>query len=95
MEVNSYYLAIIISISFENSYNVFMGIVEINVVLILIDTEIGSSDIVKETGCTVTYFVNTAESVASNGTKVTLHSRDLWAEFHKCTTEMIITKAGR
>ena len=58
-------------------------------------TEIGSSEIVKETGCTVTFYGSTAESVASNGTKVTLHGRDLWTEFHKCTTEMIITKAGR
>ena len=56
---------------------------------------IGSMEIVEETGCQVTYFVNTAESVAPNSTKVTLHGRDLWVEFHKCTTEMIITKAGR
>ena len=59
-------------------------------------TEIGSSEIASETGCTVNYYaVNTAESVSSNGTKVTLHGRDLWMDFHKCTTEMIITKAGR
>ena len=57
--------------------------------------EIGSSETVKETGCTVSYYVNTAESVAADGTKVTLHERDLWAEFYKCATEMIITKAGR
>ena len=62
--------------------------------LILV-VELGSSEIVKETGCTVTFYMNTAESVAPNGTKVTLHGRDLWAEIHKCPTEMIITRAGR
>lgn len=66
----------------------------ITIILILV-AELGSSEMVKETGCTVTFYINTAESVAPNGTKVTLHGRDLWAEFHKCTTEMIITKAGR
>jgi hypothetical protein len=67
-----------------------------NIVIIFVLTaELGSSEMVKETGCTVTFYMNTAESVATNGTKVTLHGRDLWAEFHKCTTEMIITKAGR
>ena len=63
--------------------------------LLILVVELGSSEIVKETGCTVTFYMNTAESVALNGTKVTLHGRDLWAEFHKHTTEMIITKAGR
>ncbi len=48
-----------------------------------------------ETGTTITYSATTAESVAQNGTRVTLHGKDLWAEFHKSTTEMIITKAGR
>lgn len=48
-----------------------------------------------ETGTTITYSTATAESVAPNGTKVTLHGLDLWSEFHKSTTEMIITKAGR
>ena len=57
--------------------------------------ELGSSEMVKETGCTVTFHMNKAESVAPNGTKVTLHGRDLWVDFHKCTIEMIITKAGR
>lgn len=50
---------------------------------------------IPETGTTVTYSTTTAESVAPNGTKVTLHGLDLWSEFHKSTTEMIITKAGR
>lgn len=50
---------------------------------------------IPETGTTITYSTTTAESVAPNGTKVTLHGLDLWAEFHKSTTEMIITKAGR
>lgn len=27
--------------------------------------------------------------------KVTLESRDLWSEFHKMGTEMVITKSGR
>lgn len=49
----------------------------------------------EETGTTVTYNATTAESVAPNGTKVTLHGLDLWSEFHKVVTEMIITKAGR
>ena len=48
-----------------------------------------------EIGTTVTYSSTTAESIAANGTKVTLHGLDLWSEFHKATTEMIITKAGR
>lgn len=48
-----------------------------------------------ETGTTITYSTTTAESVAPNGTKVTLHGLDQWSEFHKSTTEMIITKAGR
>ena len=46
-------------------------------------------------GNTITNYANTAESLAPNGIKVTLHNRDLWAKFHRCTTEMIITKAGR
>ena len=39
----------------------------------------------------------TAEMVSENTSKFTviLHNRDLWAKFHKSTTEMIITKAGR
>jgi len=49
----------------------------------------------EETGTTITYNTTTAESVAPNGTKVTLHGLDLWSEFHKVVTEMIITKAGR
>lgn len=40
-------------------------------------------------------YSNTSESLAPNGIKVTLHGRDLWSKFHKSTTEMIITKAGR
>ena len=40
-------------------------------------------------------YARIAESVAPNGIKVVLHGRDLWAKFHKATTEMIITKAGR
>ena len=43
----------------------------------------------------ITLYSNTGESLDSNGIKVTLHGRDLWAKFHKSTTEMIITKAGR
>lgn len=50
---------------------------------------------IAETGTIVTPYSNTAESVAPNGAKVILHSRDLWAKFHESTTEMIITKAGR
>lgn len=46
-------------------------------------------------GNTITNYANTAESLAPNGIKVTLHNHDLWAKFHRCTTEMIITKAGR
>ena len=63
--------------------------------LFILVVELGSSEIMNENGCTVTFYMNTAESVAPNGTKVTLHGRDLWAEFHKHTTEMIITNAGR
>ena len=37
----------------------------------------------------------TAESTSPSGATVILHHRDLWAKFHKATTEMIITKAGR
>jgi hypothetical protein len=55
----------------------------------------GSVVRITETGTTITYSTTTAESVAPNGTKVTLHGLDLWGEFHKSTTEMIITKAGR
>ena len=58
-------------------------------------TDISKSMTIPETGTIVTTFADTAESVATNGTKVILHGRDLWAEFHKCTTEMIITKEGR
>ena len=43
----------------------------------------------------ITQYSNTSESLAPNGIKVTLHGRDLWSKFHKSTTEMIITKAGR
>lgn len=46
-------------------------------------------------GNKITLYSNTAESLGPNGIKVTLHGRDLWAKFHKSTTEMIITKAGR
>jgi hypothetical protein len=46
-------------------------------------------------GNKITLYSNTAESLAPSGIKVTLHGRDLWAKFHKATTEMIITKAGR
>nr|CAD66613.1 T-box protein [Suberites domuncula] len=59
------------------------------------DSDIGKSVKIPDTDTVVTTYTNTAESVASNGTKVILHGRDLWGEFHKCTTEMIITKAGR
>ncbi|XP_064383219.1 T-box transcription factor TBX5-like [Halichondria panicea] len=58
------------------------------------DPDIGSVTI-PETGTVLTNYTNTAESVATNGTKVILHGRDLWLKFHKCTTEMLITKAGR
>ena len=47
-----------------------------------------------DTGRVVTSYATISESVAPNGVKVTLYSRDLWAKFHKSTTEMIITKAG-
>ena len=47
------------------------------------------------TGCVVTSYATVSESVAPNGVKVTLHSRDVWARFYKSTTEMIITNAGR
>ncbi len=57
--------------------------------------DVGKSVTIPETGTVLTNYTNTAESVATNGTKVILHGRDLWSEFHKCTTEMIITKAGR
>ena len=50
---------------------------------------------INETDTTVINYVRIAESVAPNGIKVVLHGRDLWAKFHKATTEMIITKAGR
>ncbi|XP_019853989.1 PREDICTED: T-box transcription factor TBX5-A-like [Amphimedon queenslandica] len=46
-------------------------------------------------GNRITVYSNTAESLSPSGIKVTLHGRDLWAKFHKSTTEMIITKAGR
>ena len=48
-----------------------------------------------ETGCLVTTYKNTGESVSGNGVKVILHNRELWGKFHKSTTEMIICKAGR
>ncbi len=48
-----------------------------------------------EIGCLVTEYENTSESVAGNGVKVILHNRDLWAKFHKSTTEMLINKPGR
>ena len=55
-----------------------------------------STTTIPETGTIVTVYTTTAESVSpSNGIKVTLHERDLWAKFHAETTEMIITKAGR
>ena len=57
--------------------------------------EVISVKAVPETGCVVTTYKNTSESVARNGVKVILHSRDLLAKFHNCTTEMIISKAGR
>ena len=47
------------------------------------------------TGCVVTSYATISELVAPNGVKVTLYSRDLWAKFHKSTTEMIITNVGR
>lgn len=50
---------------------------------------------ISETDTTVVNYPRIAESVAPNGIKVVLHGRDLWAKFHKATTEMIITKAGR
>lgn len=64
-------------------------------VLILAVPKPGTVIKMEETGTTVTYTSTTAESVAPNGTKVTLHGLDLWSEFHKVVTEMIITKAGR
>ena len=48
-----------------------------------------------ETACLVTVYENTSESVDGNGVKVILHNRDLWAKFHKSTTEMLINKPGR
>ena len=57
--------------------------------------EVVSVKSVPESGCLVTTYKNTSESVARNGVKVILHNRDLWAKFHKSTTEMVITKAGR
>ncbi len=51
--------------------------------------------VLRKSDTTITYSTTTAESVAQNGTKVTLHARDLWTEFNKFTTEMIINKAGR
>ena len=59
------------------------------------EAEVISVKALPETGCVVKTFKTTSESVASNGVKVILHSSDLWAKFHKFTTEMIITKAGR
>ena len=57
--------------------------------------EVVSVKSVPESGCLVTTYKNTSESVARNGVKVILHNRDLWAKFHKSTTEMVITKPGR
>ena len=57
--------------------------------------EVVSVKSVPERGCLVTTYKNTSESVARNGVKVILHNRDLWAKFHKSTTEMVITKPGR
>ena len=59
------------------------------------DGEVVSVKTVPETGCMVTIYKSVGESVARNGVKVMLHDRDVWAKFHKSTTEMIITKAGR
>ena len=63
--------------------------------LSLSSAEVVSVKTLPETGCQVTTYKNTGESVARNRVKVILHNRDLWAKFHKSTTEMIITKAGR
>lgn len=36
-----------------------------------------------------------SEEREDDETKVTLESKDLWSEFHKMGTEMVITKSGR
>ena len=61
---------------------------------LLYSTE-GTSFTIPETGNVVTNYATTSESVSPSGITVTLHNRDLWAKFHRETTEMIITKAGR
>ena len=61
---------------------------------LLYSTE-GTSFTIPETGNVVTSYATTGESVSTSGITVTLHNRDLWAKFHRETTEMIITKAGR
>ena len=61
---------------------------------LLYSTE-GASFTIPETGNVVTSYATTSESVSPSGITVTLHNADLWAKFHRETTEMIITKAGR
>lgn len=61
---------------------------------LLCSTE-ATSFTIPETGTVVTNYTTTSESASSSGITVTLHNRDLWAKFHRETTEMIITKAGR
>ena len=61
---------------------------------LLYSTE-ATSFTIPETGTVVTNYATTGESVSPSGITVTLHNRDLWAKFHRETTEMIITKAGR
>ena len=73
--------------------SMYSGIMTLSFVLVV--PKPGTVIKMPETGTTITYSTATAESVAPNGTKVTLHGLDLWSEFHKSTTEMIITKAGR
>uniref|UniRef100_A0A3Q3NMV1 T-box transcription factor 3b n=1 Tax=Labrus bergylta TaxID=56723 RepID=A0A3Q3NMV1_9LABR len=40
-------------------------------------------------------FVNAIADPASHDPKLYLEENDLWREFHKCGTEMVITKSGR
>ena len=50
---------------------------------------------VEGTNTVVKSFSKSAQSIGADGTKVTLYQRDIWARFHKETTEMLVTKAGR
>ena len=49
----------------------------------------------EETKTVVMSFAKSAQSIGDDGTKVTLYQRDIWATFHRETTEMLVTKAGR